>query len=293
MEIRYWILLTFLGALWGSAFMFIKVATPEFGPVALVNTRLVIASLIFLPILLRHKYIHLLRPIWKQVLVLAIMNNAIPFTLFSYASFGADSNILAILNATTAFNTMMIAYIWIGENVSIKQLIGLIVGFIGVFILVNPQNSSTTLISSLSALLAAFFYSFSTVYIQKNSVNANKMVLIGWSIIFSAVIMLPVTIFYLPDAVPSAAAISSAIWLGAISTGLGFIGYVRLIDKIGAVKTSTVAYFLPVFGIIWGAIFLDEAITSTIIIGCFIVLIGIYLSNSNKKGYVNSVNTKA
>ncbi len=273
--------------------MFIKVATPEFGPVALVNTRLVIASLIFLPILLRNKYIHLLRPIWKQVLVLAIMNNAIPFTLFSYASFGADSNILAILNATTAFNTMMIAYIWIGENVTIKQLFGLIVGFIGVFILVNPQNSSTTLISSLSALLAAFFYSFSTVYIQKNSVNANKMVLIGWSIIFSAVIMLPVTVFYLPDAMPSAAAISSAIWLGAISTGLGFIGYVRLIDKIGAVKTSTVAYFLPVFGIIWGAIFLDEAITSTIIIGCFIVLIGIYLSNSNKKGYVNSVNTKA
>ena len=293
MEIRYWILLTFLGALWGSAFMFIKVATPEFGPVALVNTRLIIASIIFLPILLRNKYIHLLRPIWKQVLVLAIMNNAIPFTLFSYASFGADSNILAILNATTAFNTMMIAYIWIGENVTIKQLFGLIVGFIGVFILVNPQNSSTTLISSLSALLAAFFYSFSTVYIQKNSANANKMVLIGWSIIFSAVIMLPVTIFYLPDDMPSAAAISSAIWLGAISTGLGFIGYVRLIDKIGAVKTSTVAYFLPVFGIIWGAIFLDEAITSTIIIGCFIVLIGIYLSNSNKKGYVNSVNTKA
>ena len=293
MEIRYWILLTFLGALWGSAFMFIKVATPEFGPVALVNTRLIIASIIFLPILLRNKYIYLLRPIWKQVLVLAIMNNAIPFTLFSYASFGAASNILAILNATTAFNTMMIAYIWIGENVTIKQLFGLIVGFIGVFILVNPQNSSTTLISSLSALLAAFFYSFSTVYIQKNSVNANKMVLIGWSIIFSAVIMLPVTVFYLPDAMPSAAAISSAIWLGAISTGLGFIGYVRLIDKIGAVKTSTVAYFLPVFGIIWGAIFLDETITSTIIIGCFIVLIGIYLSNSNKKGYVNSVNTKA
>lgn len=293
MEIRYWALLTFLGALWGSAFMFIKVATPEFGPVALVNARLLIASIIFLPILLRSKYLHLLKPIWRQVLVLAIMNNAIPFTLFSYASFGADSNILAILNATTAFNTMMFAYIWIGESVTLKQLCGLIVGFIGVFILVNPQNSSTTLISSLSALLAACFYSFSTVYIQKNSLNSNKMVLIGWSIIFSALIMLPVTIFNLPELMPSTAAITSAVWLGAISTGLGFIGYVKLIDKIGAVKTSTVAYFLPVFGIIWGAIFLDEVITTTIIIGCFVVLIGIYLSNSNKKGYVNSVNTKA
>ena len=293
MEIRYWILLTFLGALWGSAFMFIKVATPEFGPIALVNTRLLIASLIFLPILLQKKYIHLLKPIWKQVLVLSIMNNAIPFTLFSYASFGADSNILAILNATTAFNTMIIAYLCIGESVSLKQLFGLILGFIGIFILVNPQNSDTTLIASLSALLAAFFYSYSTVYIQRQSVNANKMVLIGWSIVFSAVFMIPVSIFNLPETLPSASAIGSAFWLGAVSTGLGFLGYVRLIDKIGAVKTSTVAYFLPVFGIIWGSIFLDEKITSTIILGCLIVLIGIYLSNSNKKGYINSVNTKA
>jgi len=293
MEFRYWILLTFLGALWGSAFMFIKVATPEFGPIALVNARLIIASCIFLPILLRSKYIYLLKPIWRQVLVLAILNNAIPFTLFSYASFGADSNILAILNATTAFNTMIIAYIWIGENVSLKQLFGLLLGFIGIFILVNPQNSETTLISSMSALLGSFFYSYSTVYIQRQSVNANKMVLIGWSIIFSAVIMLPVTIFYLPDTMPSISAIGSAIWLGAISTGLGFLGYVRLIDKIGAVKTSTVAYFLPVFGIIWGAIFLDEIISSTIIMGCLIVLIGIYFANSNNRGYVNSVNTKA
>lgn len=293
MEIRYWILLTFLGALWGSAFMFIKVATPEFGPIALVNTRLLIASLIFLPILLQKKYIHLLKPIWKQVLVLSIMNNAIPFTLFSYASFGADSNILAILNATTAFNTMIIAYLWIGESVSLKQLFGLILGFIGIFILVNPQNSDTTLIASLSALLAAFFYSYSTVYIQRQSVNANKMVLIGWSIVFSAVFMIPVSILTLPEALPSASAIGSAFWLGAVSNGLGFLGYVRLIDKIGAVRTSTVAYFLPVFGIIWGSIFLDEKITSTIILGCLIVLIGIYLSNSNKKGYVNSVNTKA
>ena len=293
MEIRYWILLTFLGALWGSAFMFIKVATPEFGPIALVNTRLLIASLIFLPILLQKKYIHLLKPIWKQVLVLSIMNNAIPFTLFSYASFGADSNILAILNATTAFNTMIIAYLWIGESVSLKQLFGLILGFIGIFILVNPQNSDTTLIASFSALLAAFFYSYSTVYIQRQSVNANKMVLIGWSIVFSAVFMTPVSIFNLPETMPSASAIGSAFWLGAVSTGIGFLGYVRLIDKIGAVKTSTVAYFLPVFGIIWGSIFLDEKITYTIILGCLIVLIGIYLSNSNKKGYINSVNTKA
>ncbi|MDA8867856.1 DMT family transporter [Gammaproteobacteria bacterium] len=281
MEFKYWVLLIFLGALWGSAFMFIKVATPEYGPVALVNARLIIASLIFLPILLRKKYLPLLAPIWKHVLVLSVINNMIPFTLFSFASLGSSSNILAILNATTAFNTMVIAYFWINESVTFKQIVGLILGFIGVIILVNPQNSEATLISSISCLVAAAFYSLSTVFIQKNSAKTNKLVLIGWSIVFSAVLMMPISYIYLPESIPSFEANISAVWLGAVSTGLGFLGYVRLIDKIGAVKTSIVAYFLPVFGILWGYIFLDEKISISVIIGCLVVLMGIFLATSN------------
>ena len=281
MEFKYWALLIFLGALWGSAFMFIKVATPEYGPVALVNARLIIASLIFLPILLRKKYLPLLAPIWKHVLILSVINNMIPFTLFSYASLGSSSNILAILNATTAFNTMVIAYFWINESVTLKQIIGLILGFIGVIILVNPQNSAATLISSISCLFAAAFYSLSTVFIQKNSAKTNKLVLIGWSIVFSAVLMMPISYIYLPESIPSFEANISAVWLGAVSTGLGFLGYVRLIDKIGAVKTSIVAYFLPVFGILWGYIFLDEKISTSVVIGCLVVLLGIFLATSN------------
>ena len=281
MEFKYWVLLIFLGALWGSAFMFIKVATPEYGPVALVNARLIIASLIFLPILLRKKYLPLLNPIWKHVLILSVINNMIPFTLFSFASLGSSSNILAILNATTAFNTMVIAYFWINESVTLKQIVGLILGFIGVIILVNPQNSEATLTSSISCLLAAAFYSLSTVFIQKNSAKTNKLVLIGWSIIFSAVLMMPFSYMYLPESIPSFEANISAVWLGAVSTGLGFLGYVRLIDKIGAVKTSIVAYFLPVFGILWGYIFLDEKISTSVVFGCVVVLIGIFYATSN------------
>ena len=260
MEIRYWTLLIFLGAIWGSAFIFIKVAAPEFGAVGLVQARLIIASLIFLPILLRKKYLLLLNPIWKHSMILAITNNAIPFTLFSLASFESESNMLAILNATTAFNTMIIAYFWLNETVTLKQFIGLIMGFIGVVILVNPDSSSTSLVSAVLCLMGAACYSFSTVFIQKNSAKTNKLVLIGWSIIFSVFLMIPMTLFYLPSAVPSFDAFLAVLWLGGVSTGLAFLGYVRLIEKIGAVKTSTVAYFLPVFGIIWGYIFLEEKV---------------------------------
>ena len=285
MEFRYWFLLTCLGALWGSAFMFIKIGTPDFGPIALVNSRLIIASLIFLPILFRKKYLILLKPIWKHALVISISNNVIPFTLFSFASLGANSNILAILNATTAFNTMIIAYFWLDEKVSTKQIFGLVLGFLGVLILVNPQSSEATLIASLSCLVASVFYSFSAVFIQKNAAKTNKLVLIGWSLVFSSIIMMPMSYFYLPTKLPSLEATLAVIWLGAISTGFAFLGWVRLIEKIGAVKTSTVAYFLPIFGIIWGNIFLDEIISTTIVIGCLVILVGIFLATSNNSSF--------
>ena len=95
--------------------------------------------------------------------------------------------------------------------------------------------------------------------------------------------MLPFSLNYIPKTLPSNEAIFSVLWLGIISTGLAFLGYVRLIEKIGAVKTSTVAYFLPVFGILWGNIFLNEQITPLIVIGCFMVLIGIFVANTATK----------
>ena len=286
MELKYWIVLTFLGAIWGSAFIFIKIAAPEFGAIGLVQMRLLIASSVFVPILLRKKYLQLLPFTWNHSLVLAITNNAIPFTLFSFGSFGADSNILAILNATTAFNTMIIAFFWLNEKVTPKQIFGLILGFVGVIILVNPESSSTSIFSAILCLLGAACYSFSTVFIQKYSQSSDKLVLIGWSIVFSAFIMIPLTLLNLPTELPSFKAFTAAAWLGSISTGLAFFGYVYLIEKIGAVKTSTVAYFLPIFGIIWGAIFLGEIITFGILLGCGTILIGVFFATSNNKNNI-------
>ena len=94
--------------------------------------------------------------------------------------------------------------------------------------------------------------------------------------------MIPATLFYLPSQIPSYNAFLSVIWLGGMSTGLAFLGYVRLIEKIGAVKTSTVAYFLPIFGIIWGNLFLDEIITTSVVFGCATILIGVFLATSKK-----------
>ncbi len=279
METKNWIILFFLAAIWGSAFMFIKVATPEFGPLLLVNSRLYLAGFIFIPFLLQKKYRKLFRSHFPGILVLSVSNNALPFFLFSYASLGADSNILAILNGTTAFMTTLLALIWIGEKINFFQVVGLICGFLGILILVNPVNSSTTIMAGLSCVLGAFCYSFSGVFIQKVGKNLNTFVLIGWSLFFGALIMTPITLNYLPEVMPSQLGILSMLWLGVVSTGIAYIAYVRLIKNIGAIKTSSVTYLIPVFGIIWGNVFLSEEITFLILIGFIFIMLGLYLIN--------------
>ena len=283
MELKDWILLTALAAIWGSAFMFIKISAVDFGPILLVTLRLLIAGLVFMPFLLRKKKRSLFRAYLPAILIIAIVSNAIPFTMFAYASLGATSNMLGILNGTTAFLTTIIAYFWLKEAVTSKQIIGLVLGFVGVLILVNPSNGSSTLIASMCAMIGSLCYAFNAAYLQKYHSNSDKIVLIGWSMLFGGLFMIPLASFNLPNSMPDTNSILALFWLAVISTGLGYLAYVRLIDRIGAVKTVTLTYLLPVFSIIWGAIFLKEQITFFILGGFIFVMMGMYFANTSNK----------
>ena len=280
MELKNWILLILLGAVWGSAFMFIKISADDFGPILLVNLRLLLAGALFLPFLLQKKYLAYFKSHFSGILILGIFSNAFPFTMFSYASLGATSNMLGILNGTPAFMTMVVAYFWLKESITPKQIFGIILGFLGILVLVNPANGSATIGASGFALVGALSYSFSGVYIQKYQLNANKFVLIGWAMLFGGLFLTPLSFFNLPDQMPDNNAIAALLWLGIVSTGIAYLGYIRLIEQIGAVRTSTVTYLLPVFSIIWGSIFLQEKITWIIFGGFIFVMIGMYFANN-------------
>ena len=100
--------------------------------------------------------------------------------------------------------------------------------------------------------------------------------------LFGGLIMIPLALFNLPDHMPSTDSFLALLWLGVVSTGLAYLGYVRLIERIGAVRSSTVTYLLPVFSILWGAIFLQESITWIIFSGFMFVMIGMYFANTKK-----------
>ena len=279
MENKYWILITILGAVWGSAFMFIKIATPELGPIALVNIRLAVAGLIFIPFLLQQKYLKHFRSNLKNILVLSVINTALPFSLFAYASLESSSNMLSILNGTTAIMAVVISTIWLKIRLNFFQIMGVFIGLFGIVVLANPDNVYISMKATIICLSAAFCYALSANYIQKFAYKTNTIVLIGWSLVMASVLLLPITFFNLPSQFPSNNVIFSILWLGVISTGVAFLGYVRLIEKVGAVKTATVAYFIPVFGVIWGYVFLGEPITLQILIGMILILIGIVFTN--------------
>ena len=283
MESKDWVLLISLAAIWGSAFMFIKISAVEFGPILLVTLRLLIAGLVFVPLLLKKQNRLQFKPYLSSILIIAVVSNALPFTLFAFASLGATSNMLGILNGTTAFLTTFIAYFWLKEFISSKQIVGLFLGFIGVVILVNPANGSSTILASMCALVGSLCYAFNGNYLQKYHQNSNKIVLIGWSMLFGGLLMLPLAGFNLPNQMPNFNSFLALLWLAVVSTGIGYLAYVRLIDRIGAVKTSTLTYLLPVFSIIWGAIFLNENITLIIFGGFMFVMMGMYFANSVKK----------
>ena len=283
MESKDWVLLISLAAIWGSAFMFIKISAVEFGPILLVTLRLLIAGLVFMPLLLKKQNRLQFKPYLPSILIIAVVSNALPFTLFAFASLGATSNMLGILNGTTAFLTTFIAYFWLKEFISSKQIVGLFLGFIGVVILVNPANGSSTILASMCALVGSLCYAFNGNYLQKYHQNSNKIVLIGWSMLFGGLLMLPLAVFNLPNQMPNFNSFLALLWLAVVSTGIGYLAYVRLIDRIGAVKTSTLTYLLPVFSIIWGAIFLNENITLIIFGGFMFVMMGMYFANSVKK----------
>ena len=279
MENKYWVLITILGAVWGSAFMFIKIATPELGPIALVNIRLAVAGLIFIPFLLQQKYSKHFRSNLKNILVLSVINTALPFSLFAYASLESSSNMLSILNGTTAIMAVVISTIWLKIRLNFFQIMGVFIGLFGIVVLANPDNVYISMKATIFCLSAAFCYALSANYIQKFAYKTNTIVLIGWSLVIASVLLLPITFFNLPSQLPSKNVIFSILWLGVISTGVAFLGYVRLIEKVGAVKTATVAYFIPVFGVIWGYVFLGEPITLQILIGMILILIGIVFTN--------------
>ena len=276
--------LVLLAALWGASFLFMRLGAHEFGPIALAAVRVGLASAMLVPLLASRGQLGELRAHWRGLLVVGALNSAIPFALFSFAALSITAGLSSIVNATTPLWTAIVAFVWLRQSLTPWRVAGLVVGFAGVAFLAwdkasfKPGADHSGLLALAACATATLCYGVAA--------NATKRLLSGVSPLtvatgsqFSAALLLalPAAVVW-PAAAPSALAWGSALALAALCTALAYILYFRLMSRVGPTNAVSVTFLIPLFAILWGALFLREAVTLQMVVGGAIVLVGIALA---------------
>jgi drug/metabolite transporter (DMT)-like permease len=271
--------LLLLGAVWGAAFLFTRIAVPEFGPVALVEVRVIVATLVVGAMVAWRGKLGELRGHWKAMTVIALLNSAIPFALFAYATRTVPAGFAAVLNSTVPLFGAIVGVSAFREKMTSTRLMGLGVGFLGVLVLVAPRlEVAGTPLAIGAALLGSWMYAVAAHLTRRILPGVHSIVIAAGSLAMSCVILAVPALFLLPETMPSAAAWGSVLALGVVATGLAYIMYFRLLEQIGATGAVAVTYLIPLFGMVWGAIFLREAITVPMMAGCSLILAGVAIT---------------
>lgn len=270
-----------LAAVWGASFLFMRIAAPEFGPLVLVEVRVIIAALFLLPIFLLRADISELTSNWKTLSVLSILNSTAPFYLLTFATLSITGGFAGILNATAPIWAALIAWLWLSDKLRMSQIVGLVVGFVGVVLLVYDKVSLSfdgTTLAIIAGIVASAFYGYGGNYTKKYMSDMRPLAIATGSMIAAAIILLPVAIYLWPSEMPSTRSWLAVIIMGVASTGVAYILYFRLIRNVGPAKAITVTYLIPAFAMFWGAIFIDEKVTPTMIVGCTVIFLGTALA---------------
>ena len=272
---------TLLAALWGASFLFMRVAAPAFGPLAIADLRTAIAALVLLSLLVWRGGIAELAPNALRFLLLGAFNSAIPFTLFAYAALSITAGLASILNATVPLFAALVAWVWLRDKLTALQWIGLAIGFGGVLWLSADQASfkpGGEGWAIAAGLVASLSYGISGNLAKRHFAHIRPLAVATGSQIAATVLLLPLTLLYLPPMMPSALDWSALIALGVLCTGIAYALYFRLIARIGPAKTMAVTFLIPAFAIVWGVIFLDESVTLVMLGGCAVILVGTALA---------------
>ncbi len=280
--------LLLLAILWGVSFLFMRVATPEFGVIPLMAARLVIGTFILLPLLVWRKGLKDLIDNRKQILSLGVVNSAIPFCLLSYATLTFTAGFTSIINATVPLWAAFIALLWLKEKLSKTAAIGLVVGFTGVVAMAWDKGAlgeGNYILSLAAGLLATLCYGVGSVYSKAKLSHVNSLALATGSLAGGMLLLVPPAVVYWPEHEISAQAWWSLLAMGVLCTGFAYVIFFRLIANLGAARAVSVTYLIPIFSMLFGSLFLHETITNQMLVGCAMVLTGIALATGMVKGF--------
>jgi drug/metabolite transporter (DMT)-like permease len=275
-----------LAAIWGSSFLFMRVAAVELGALPTAAVRVAIASLFLLPLLLAKGHWSALRQHWKPVLFVGVFNSGIPFALYAFAVVHITTGFSSILNATVPLFGAVVAWAWLGDKPSLSRTVGLAVGFGGVVLLAGGQASFKPNASGiapawavLACLAATTCYALAASFTKKHIPSLPPLVTATGSQMGATLALAWPALWFRPDHWPSASAWGALLVVGVLCTGVAYILYFKLIENSGPARALTVTFLVPVFAIAYGVLFLGERVTAWMLLCGAVILLGTSLSS--------------
>ena len=281
---RDWLILLILALIWGGAFFFIGVAVRHVPPLTYVWLRLTIgAAGLWAYLVIRGERIALPKQVWGSILLLALLNNAIPFTLFGWGQTHIASGLASILNATTPIWGVVVAhFLTQDERITPRKLAGVLLGFGGVAVMIGPSilsNLGTDGLAELACVAASLSYALAAVWARRfKRLGVSPFSVTTGQLTAGALVMLPMSIIVdkpWTHAFPPVSAIAAITALALLCTALGYVLYFRLIDHAGATNALLVTLLVPPVAILLGGLFLGETLAPQDFAGLALIALGL------------------
>ncbi len=272
--------LVVLSGIWGSSFIFMKILAPILGPVGTACLRLTIAGVALVLFMVLTQ-----RPLaWRlhvrQYLIIGIVNSALPFFLYAYAALHIPAGYSVIFNASSPLWGAIFSAIWLGEALSGRKVVGIILGALGVSLVSQADHSQlgeAATLAILACLVAALCYGLAGVYTKKQGTQLQPMAVAAGSQMLAGFALMP-GLAYQGIPWPLAPSIILAILaLALVCSALAYLLYFRLIADVGPTQALTVTFLMPAFGMLWGHLFLGEDVTMGMLLGCALIVGGTIL----------------
>ena len=269
-----------LAAMWGASYLFMRYAVPHLGPALLIELRVLLAGAALLAWAHASGGAIAWGRDWKAFAFVGVVGTALPFVLIAEALTRIDASTAAILNALSPLFASIVAALWIHERLTVAKLAGIALCLAGTAVLVGwtpAPMSPSQLAGAAMSVAATVLYGISIVFSKVKLRAASPIGISAATLLAAAAVLLPFAAASPPPValahVPGAAWLAVA-GLAVVSTTVAFIFYYRLIADVGPVKAITVTLLVPVFGMLWGVVFLGEPVTPGRIAGCAIILAG-------------------
>ena len=283
MKLKDFLTLLLVSLFWGGSFLFLRLLIIEgMEPLQIVSMRMLLAAVFIAPFFFMKMKKYSFYDHGFSFLLIGLLNTALPFTLFAFASVSLGAGALSILQATVPILTALILFSLYKGEYSHFKLLGVLVGFSGLFLLVGPSGE-LDLFSSILCVIASLSYAIAGIYLSKTpDFMSNSFIGMG-SIIVGAILLLPFIFNYYDGYV----SLSSKAWLylallGVINTSLAYVIFIKLIKRIGPINASFVTYLVPVSSISLGIVVLDEIFTLDMLAGSLLIFLGVFFANRAK-----------